>query len=147
MNQILIFFWVVNCVRENRLRDSLSLVLIISASLAGLLGFYQAWEGGVTVWNRVEGTMSVYMTFAGLLMMVGIHALGRVLIRKPTQSWLWVSVGIISICLLLTFTRQAWLGYLIGLMLLLWFWKKIYTLFIPVLIAVLIMTKMVYVIV
>ena len=137
--EILIFFWVVNCVRENRLRDSLSLVLIISASLAGLLGFYQAWEGGVTVRDRVEGTMSVYMTFAGLLMMVGLHALGRVLIRKPTQSWLWISVGIISICLIFTFTRQAWLGYLIGLILLLCFWKRIYILFIPVLIAVLIM--------
>ena len=31
--EILIFFWVVNCVRDNRLRDSLSLVLIVLASV------------------------------------------------------------------------------------------------------------------
>ena len=37
--EILIFFWVLNCVRENRLRESLSLTLIISATTAGLLGF------------------------------------------------------------------------------------------------------------
>ena len=31
--EILIFFWVLNCVKEERLRDSLLLVLIISATL------------------------------------------------------------------------------------------------------------------
>ena len=34
--EFLIFFWVLNCVRENTLRNSLSLVLIASASLAKL---------------------------------------------------------------------------------------------------------------
>jgi len=139
--EILIFFWVVNCVRENSLRDSLSLVLIIFASLAGLLGIYQAWVDGATVLNRVEGTMSVYMTFAGLLMMVGIHTLGRVMFRRPTQKWLWISIGIISICLLFTLTRQAWFGFLIGLILLLYIWRKKYLLFIPVLIVALIMVS------
>ena len=139
--EILIFFWVVNCVRENSLRDSLSLVLILFASFAGLLGIYQAWVHGATVWNRVEGTMSVYMTFAGLLMMVGIHAWGRVLFRKPKQPWLWIPIGIISICLSFTFTRQAWLGYLIGLVLLIYVWRKKYILFIPVLITTLILVS------
>ena len=139
--EILIFFWVVNCVRENSLRDSLSLVLIIFASLAGLLGIYQTWLGGATVWNRVEGTMSVYMTFAGLLMMVGIHAWGRVLFRKPMQPWLWISIGIISTCLLFTFTRQAWLGYLTGLVLLIYVWRTKYLLLIPLLIAALIIAS------
>jgi O-antigen ligase len=136
--EILIFFWVVNCVRENSLRDSLSIVLIIFASLAGLLGIYQAWLDGVTIWNRVEGTMSVYMTFAGLLVMVAIHAWGRVLFRKPMQPWLLISIGIMSTALLFTFTRQAWLGYLIGLVLLIYVWRKKYLLLIPVLIAALI---------
>ena len=34
--EFLIFFWVLNCVRENTLRNSLSLVLIASATLAKL---------------------------------------------------------------------------------------------------------------
>ena len=69
--EILIFFWVVNCIKENRLRNSLVLVMIIAATIAGLFGFFQAWRDGVSVANRVEGTMSVYMTFAGILMMIG----------------------------------------------------------------------------
>ena len=139
--EILIFFWVVNCVRENRLRDSLSLTLIAFATLAGLYGFYQAWRDGITLWTRVEGTMSVYMTFAGLLMMVGLHTFGRVIFRKPTQPWLWASIGIMSICLLFTFTRQAWLGYFAGLILILFVWRKKYLLLIPVLIATLILVS------
>ena len=139
--EILIFFWVVNCVRDNRLRDSLSLTLIAFATLAGLYGFYQAWRGGITLLTRVEGTMSVYMTFAGILMMVGLHTFGRVIFRKPTQPWLWVPFGIISVCLLFTLTRQAWFGFFTGMVLLLYVWRKKYLLLIPVLIATLILVS------
>ena len=134
--EILIFFWVINCVRNNKLRDSLVLLLIVSATLAGLLGFYQAWRDGVQHWTRVEGTMSFYMTFAGLLMMVGMVALGRIFFRRPIEHWLYFSVGIISICLLFTLTRQAWFGFLIGLVFLTYIWKKQFLLVLPVFIVV-----------
>mgnify|MGYP002822238420 CR=1 FL=1 len=142
--EILIFFWVLNCVRDNDLRDSLSLVLIASATLAALYGFYQYWENshlnytavGVTSGNRVEGSLSTYMTFAGLLMMAGTLAIGRVFFQKPTQKWIWGSIGIITICLLLTLTRQAWLGFLTGLIFLLFFWRKKALWFLPVLLLV-----------
>jgi len=139
--EFLIFFWVLNCVKENNLRDSLSLVLIASATLAGLFGFYQAWKDGVIIENRVEGTLSVYMTFAGLLMVVGIHALGRALFRKPTQSWIWVSIGVIIICLLFTLTRQAWLGFLTGLIFLVFFWRKKLLWLLPVLMLAMYITS------
>ena len=131
--EFFIFFWVLNCVNENGLRDSLSLVLIASATLAGLFGFYQAWKSGVVIENRVEGTLSVYMTFAGLLMVVGVHALGRALFRRSTPPWIWVSIGIILICLLFTLTRQAWLGFLTGLIFLVFFWRKNLLWLLPVL--------------
>ena len=38
--EILIFFWVINCVRDDRLRDSLILLLITAVTIAVLLGFY-----------------------------------------------------------------------------------------------------------
>ncbi len=127
--EILIFFWVVNCVHENRLRDSLSSVLILSAMGASLFGFYQAWTHGVSTYGgdlglvdaglRVEGTMSVYTTFAGLLMIVGVHAFGRVFFHQTVKRWTWVFIIIILICLLFTLTRQAWFGFLIGFMFLL----------------------------
>ena len=143
--EILIFFWVLNCVKENSLRDSLSLVLITSAMLAGLFGFYQAWVGfdlnytqlgGVTSVNRVEGTLSTYMTFAGNLMMVGTLALGRLMFCRPIQRWIWTSIVIIIICLLLTLTRQAWFGFMVGLIFLVFFWRKQLLWLLPILILV-----------
>ena len=89
--EIIIFFWVINCVKENSLRDSLSMVLIFAGILASLYGFYQGWKDGINIMNRVEGTMSVYMTFAGLLMIVGMTALGRALFKRPRENWLWLA--------------------------------------------------------
>ena len=114
--EFLIFFWVINCVKTRKLRDSLSLVLIVSATCASLLGFYQAWMDGVQIESRVEGTLSTYMTFAGILMMVSLLALARVLYRRPKEAWLWACIGIILTSLLFTLTRQAWGGVFVGLL-------------------------------
>ena len=130
--EFLIFFWVLNCVRENNLRNSLSLTLIASATVASLFGFYQVWQA--SVWlpiSRVEGTLSTYMTFAGLLMMVGILALARVIFGQPVQKLIWISIGIIFYCLLLTLTRQAWLGLTVGILFLIFYWRKKIFLFVP----------------
>ena len=134
--EILIFFWVLNCVRENRLRDSLSLVLIASTTLAGLFGFYQVWRDGLSTGGglRIEGALSVYMTFAGILMMVALLAYGRIFFRQSAPPWLWVAAGIITACLLLTLTRQAWFGFLIGLVFLIFFWRKKFLLLLPILV-------------
>ena len=128
--EFLIFFWVVNYVRENRLRDSLSTILILTATLAGLHGFHQGWRDGLNIDNRVAGTMSVYMTFAGLLMIVGMMGLGRILFRRPRENWLWFALIVISVCLLFTFTRQAWFGFLAGLIFLMFAWQRKATLII-----------------
>jgi len=112
--EILIFFWVVNCVREDHLRNSLALLLIIAALIAAFIGFYQVWKSGITVLDRIEGTMSVYMTFAGLLMMVGMVAFARVMFKQPREKWLLGAALVIAVCLLCTLTRQAWFGFLAG---------------------------------
>ena len=130
--EFLIFFWVLNCVRENSLRNSLSLTLIASATVASLFGFYQVWQA--SVWlpiSRVEGTLSTYMTFAGLLMMVEILALAHVIFGKSAQKLIWISIGIILYCLLLTLTRQAWLGLTVGILFLIFYWRKKIFLFVP----------------
>ena len=130
--EFLIFFWVLNCVRENSLRNSLSLTLIASATVASLFGFYQVWQA--SVWlpiSRVEGTLSTYMTFAGLLMMVEILALAHVIFSQPAQKLIWISIGIIFYCLLLTLTRQAWLGLTVGILFLIFYWRKKIFLFVP----------------
>ena len=122
--EILIFFWVVNCVREDRLRDMLSLLLIIAALVVALIGFYQAWKNGITVLNRIEGSMSVYMTFAGVLMMAGMVTFARAIFKRPRETWLWGAATVIAVCLLFTLTRQAWFGFLAGSLLLGFVWKR-----------------------
>jgi O-antigen ligase len=142
--EFLIFFWVLNCVKNNNLRNSLSLVLITSGTLAGLFGIYQYWHdfslnyltAGVTSLNRPEGTLSTYMTFAGLLMLVGVITLARILFQKPMQKWLLCSIGIITSCLLFTLTRQAWLGFLTALVFLIFLWRKKFLLLIPIILLV-----------
>jgi len=137
--EILIFFWVVNCIREKCLRDSLSTLLIISATLACLYGFYQGWNDGVGILHRTEGTMSVYMTFAGIIMLAGMHASGKLLFRRPVEPLLLPALLIISFCLLLTYTRQVWFGFLIGLFFLISIWRKKQTAIISSVIIVLIL--------
>ena len=66
------------------------------------------------------------MTFAGLLMMTGMTALGRVLFKRPRENWPWPAVIIISICLLFTLTRQAWFGFLAGVCLIAYVWRTKY---------------------
>jgi O-antigen ligase len=139
--EFLIFFWVLNCVRDNNSRNSLCLVLVASATLAGLFGLYQYWQGfdlndGITYRNRPEGSLSTYMTFAGLLMLAGVIALARILFQKPTHKWLWGSIGIITLSLLLTLTRQTWLGFIIALIFLLFFWRKKILLLVPIMLLV-----------
>ena len=140
--EFLIFFWVLNCVRENNLRNSLSLVLIASATLSGLFGLYQFWQDSILIpsgqmsLNRIEGTLSTYMTFAGLLMLSGVIALVWVMFQKQTQRWVWASVGIIVSCLLLTLTRQAWFGFLAALVFLIFFWKKKVLLLLPIILLI-----------
>ena len=112
--ELLIFFWVLNCVKNNSLRDQLVLTLITSTLIASFFGIYQASVSGVTLLTRVEGTLSVYMTFAGILMMVCLLALARVLYAYPKEIWLLPCIGIIITCLLFTLTRQAWLGFIVG---------------------------------
>ncbi|SVD81279.1 uncharacterized protein METZ01_LOCUS434133, partial [marine metagenome] len=130
--QLLIFFWAVNNIKDDRQREFLVLLLIVAGCVAALNGIYQGWKDGVTVNTRVEGTMSVYMTFAGLLMLVGLVAIGRFLFNPANEKWLIGAAILLSICLLMTLTRQAWLGFFAGFAFLIYFWRKVFLLSIPV---------------
>ena len=129
--QFAVFFWVANTVEDEKQKDLLIKLLIAAGVLASLVGFSQAWTTAVSLETRVSGTMSVYMTFAGLLMLVGLFALGRVLFNETKERWVIAAVGIIAFCLLLTLTRQAWLGFFVGIVTLIIFWNKKYLLALP----------------
>ncbi len=133
--QILIFFWAVNSIKDEKQRDFLVLLLVAAGCVAAGYGIFQGLLTPVTPETRVEGTMSVYMTFAGVLMLAGLVALGRLLLKDPRENWLGVAVFLIIVCLLLTLTRQAWLGFLTGLVFLVIVWKTRLLWAIPVLLV------------
>jgi putative inorganic carbon (hco3(-)) transporter len=139
--QFIILFWVANAVQDEKQRDLLIKLVIVAGvatALNGLLpllkpSFFspESLYGGI----RPIGTMSVPSTFSGILMIVGLVTLGRLLFHKPIKYWVLGSLGVIGLCLLLTTTRQAWLGFFIGSAFLLFFWNKKYLLFLPLLLA------------
>jgi O-antigen ligase len=139
--QFIIFFWVANEVQDEKQRELLFKLVIlagVAASVNGILplitsSFFSmnGLYGGI----RIIGTMSTPSTFSGTIMITGLAALGRLLFHKPKEYWVLGSVGIITLCLLISLTRQAWLGFAIGTVFLLFFWNKKYLLIIPVLLA------------
>jgi O-antigen ligase len=129
--QLIIFFWVVNSVKDEKQRNLLIMLLIIAGCIAALNGFWQAWNTTVSTYDRVSGTMSIYMTFAGILMLVGLMALSKYLFEENRSFSVLVATALIAFCLLLTLTRQAWLGFFVGTFTLVYFWNKKYLLAIP----------------
>jgi putative inorganic carbon (hco3(-)) transporter len=137
--EILIFFWAVNCINSEDLRERLTLLLIASAALSTLTSFYTSWET-ILAWSgdgtidvvRAEGTMSIYMTYAGLLMLALLLASGKLFFSPKENKWIYIAITMMSVCLLFTFTRQAWLGFLAGVVFLIWFRKKNLLWFLPV---------------
>jgi O-antigen ligase len=134
--EILIFVWAVNCITSEKQREKLTLLLIASATLSVLTGFYTAWENGITISARAEGTMSNYMTYAGLLMLAFLVTSGKLAFDPKKNKWFYPAILLMAICLLLTFARQAWLGVVAGLFFLIWFRKKSLLWFIPAILGI-----------
>jgi O-antigen ligase len=134
--QFVIFFWVVNTVQDEKQRGLIVKLLIISGVVATLHGLYPQLEARTfsPLWSpRAQGTMSAPSSFSAVLMLTGLLALGRFLYFNPKQYWVLVSFALINIAILYTQTRQAWLGMLIGIIYILFFWNKKYLPLVPLL--------------
>ena len=146
--EILIFFWAVNCIESEELREKLSLLLIFTASISTLTSFYVAWENGIAphlnpdgptgppILNRAEGTFSTYMTYAGILMLSLLLAAGKFIFAPKENRWIFVPIIFMVASLMLTYTRQAWLGVLAGVLFLIWFREKKLLWFLPLIFLV-----------
>jgi O-antigen ligase len=79
-----------------------------------LYGLSQSFTYGVNF--RVRGTMDSKMTFAGLLMLVDLMTLAQLLFRMRRRQCGWVASALLLItaALLMTQTRSAWGGLIVG---------------------------------
>ena len=112
--EVLVFYLIVNQVTTEERATTLVRVLIITATIMALYGLSQSLMHGIDF--RVRGTMSIYMTFAGLLMLVALMLVAQVLCCTHRRQLLWTvpALLIITAALLMTQTRSAWCGLIAG---------------------------------
>jgi O-antigen ligase len=108
-------------------------ILIGAGALAAVYGLVQTVINGTTF--RVQGTMGHYMTFSGLLLLIGLLAIAQLLFHheKGRDAWLIGALVLILGALLMTQTRSAWLGLAVGCIPLVWCWRKRFLFALPIL--------------
>ena len=93
-------------------RASQTIDVIIAMGAAGaLVGIVQfAMFGYDNLDNRPVGALSHWMTFSGVLMLVTGAAVARLLFYPRQIAWPLVAVPALIVALVVTYTRNAWIG-------------------------------------
>ena len=93
------------------------LALGSSGVLLALIGFWQFLHGGNDLENRIMASLSHWMTYSGLTMIAGCVLLGFAFEEKG--RWRWIGMlGLLPLAaMLLTFTRNAYVGALVAVIL------------------------------
>ncbi len=95
-------------------------------SLHSQRDFYSAYAKA-----RITGFMGHWQTFSGEQMLVLAVLLAFLLASKSRPKWTWAAAGLISLSLLLAFTRGVWMGCVAALVYLLWRLKRRWVLVVP----------------
>src|SRR5580765_6866206 len=91
------------------------LALSANAVVLSLLGVWQYAHGGDDLQNRIMATLSHWMTFSGLTMIAGCLLLGFGFEERGRRRWLGLAAVIPFTAMILTFTRNAYVGTLAAL--------------------------------
>ncbi|HVS12411.1 MAG TPA: O-antigen ligase family protein [Thermoanaerobaculia bacterium] len=105
---------------EERCRLVVHAVIAIGALFA-LYGLVEtAFAGGVGLASRPHGPFSHYQTFAGVLLLCDLVAVSTLVYRRGARRWWhWAAALLISLALLLSLTRGAWVALIAGVLVLL----------------------------
>jgi O-antigen ligase len=95
-------------------------VIITIGAISATVGIVQF---GILRWDhlgqRPSGALSLYMTYAGQVMLVACVATARVLFRRQDRVWAALVLPALVVALVATFSRNAWVGACAGIGLLL----------------------------
>jgi O-antigen ligase len=109
---------------------------LLASALLDILRSFYAFLFTAAPGERISGFMDHYMTQAGLLLLFAALALSQTLFSKGKQRLLWGgSFALAAAALILTLTRNAWVGLIVVVCLLLWLYKPKTLILVPVLIA------------
>jgi O-antigen ligase len=65
--------------------------------------------------RRPQGTLGLYMTYSGLLMLVTCAAVSRIMFAQHHRAWAALVLPALVLALGFTFTRSAWVGVCVGI--------------------------------
>jgi O-antigen ligase len=101
---------------DRQLRWVIAALGAAAAVLAGI-GLWQYLHGANRLSDRIEGTLSHYMTFSGLLLVVSLLLLGIALEGGQGRAASALLAAALAAVILLTFTRNAYVGFGVGVIL------------------------------
>jgi O-antigen ligase len=112
-----------------------NLALLASGLVSILFSFFIflfKYEPG----ERISGFMGHYMTQAGLLLLFATLALSMLLFSRNKTRYLWGAAFFVSsIALVLTLTRNAWVGLVVAAFVLLLLYKPKFVALLPIVLA------------
>jgi O-antigen ligase len=85
--------------------------LAVAAAVLAAIGVWQYFHGANRLSDRIEATLSHYMTFSGLLLVVCLLLLGIALEGGQGRAASAALVALLGAAILLTFTRNAYVGF------------------------------------
>lgn len=105
--------------------DRLLLALTAGAGAASLVGLWQYLHGASTLDNRLDGLMAHYMTFSGWTLQVALLLAADIAFHPRRRRLLWTVPAFLLIvaALLLSYTRNAWVGLAASLVLIAAVWR------------------------
>lgn len=111
-----------------RANAALLVSAIISVAYALFYSFVQAGPG-----ERIQGFMGHYMTLAGVMLLFGAMALSLCIFTRDKIRFFWGLGFLLSVLILiLTSTRSAWIGMIIAVSVVLFFFKPKTLIVVPV---------------
>ena len=100
-------------IRRGRL---LTLALSASGVAIAFVGLWQFAHGGADLENRIHATLSIYMTFSALVMIASCILLAILFEGRGRGRWIGLGAVVPLAAMLLTFTRNAYVGMLAALL-------------------------------
>ena len=116
--QILLFYFALNAVRDEWEADGLVKALFAAAALASAWTLARALPGPLNLAHRMSGFFSIYMTLGGYLVVAGAVALAYLFVAggEKRGRWVYAAAGLMGGALLGTFSRNAWIGLAVAVL-------------------------------
>ncbi|HUK13460.1 MAG TPA: O-antigen ligase family protein [Thermoanaerobaculaceae bacterium] len=107
------------------------------ATLLAVWGIIQYLQGADTLDDRIHGPMAHYMIYSGWLLLCVTLLLTELLLDPRRRIWLLLPPVLLgTVALILSFTRNSWVGLAAGLLVLAAVWRRQLLLLYPVLAVV-----------